>query len=191
MTDPITIRPATIDDAPVLARLVDMAGEQLPRFVWNDLAEPGETIWDVGTRRAARDEGAFSWRNATVAETGGQAAAAIVAYRLGPEPDSLDGVPPMFAPLVELENLARGSFYINVLATLPEFRRRGLGQRLMREVPRLAGGQGPFSIIVADRNRPAVDLYTAEGFRQRARRAIVEVEGWTCASDDWVLLVRD
>jgi len=185
-----TIRPATRADAPALARLVDMAGEELPRTIWAGMAEAGETIWDVGARRAARDEGAFSWRNATVAEIDGQVAAGLVGYRVGNTPEETEGLPAMFVPLVELENLALGSFYVNVLATFPEFRRMGLGQRLMRDVPARAGGQGPYSIIVADKNLPAATLYAEEGYMEIARRPIVEDGGWGCASDNWVLLVR-
>ncbi len=191
MTNNVKIRPATRADAPALARLVDMAGEEMPRTIWAGMAEPGETIWDVGARRAARDEGAFSWRNATVAEIDGQVAAGLVGYRIGTEPEDTDGLPPMFVPLIELENLALGSFYVNVLATFPGYRRKGLGQRLMREVPARAGGQGPFSIIVADKNLPAATLYADEGYVELARRPIVEDGGWSCQSDEWVLLVRD
>ena len=185
------IRAAAKGDAPALAKLVDMAGEKMPRTIWAGMAEPGETIWDVGARRAARDEGAFSWRNATVAEIDGQVAAGLVGYRVGQEPEDTDGLPAMFVPLIELENLALGSFYVNVLATLPEFRRMGLGQRLMREVSAQAGGQGPLSIIVADKNLAAMTLYAGEGYEEVARRPIVEEGGWSCASDNWVLLVKD
>ena len=52
-------------DAADLARLVDLAGEGLPSYLWARMAEPGEDAFAVGERRrAARDEGAFSWRNA-------------------------------------------------------------------------------------------------------------------------------
>ena len=79
----------------------------------------------VGARRAARDEGAFSWRNAVIAELGGAVAGGLVAYRIGPDPEPLDDVPPLFRPLQALENRALGTHYVNVLATYPEFRRRG------------------------------------------------------------------
>jgi hypothetical protein len=49
-------RRATIDDAPVLAELVNYAGEGMPLYLWGKMAQPGETAWDVGRRRAARLE---------------------------------------------------------------------------------------------------------------------------------------
>ncbi|HEX6094114.1 MAG TPA: hypothetical protein VFZ07_12215, partial [Dongiaceae bacterium] len=58
-------RPAVIEDAPILAELVNYAGEGLPLYLWGKMAAAGESAWDVGRRRAARDEGSFSYRNAT------------------------------------------------------------------------------------------------------------------------------
>ena len=56
-------RPARIDDAPALADLVDFAGEGLPSYLWAKMAQPSETAMDVGRRRAAREEGAFSYHD--------------------------------------------------------------------------------------------------------------------------------
>jgi hypothetical protein len=42
-----TFRPATSDDAIVLAELVNYAGEGMPLYLWGQLAEPGEAAWDV------------------------------------------------------------------------------------------------------------------------------------------------
>src|SRR3546814_2245097 len=66
-------RPAVRADAPVLAELVNHAGEGIPLYLWDKLREPGETAWDVGRRRAARDDGAFSYRNALIIEHAGSA----------------------------------------------------------------------------------------------------------------------
>lgn len=68
-SDPV-FRPATRDDAPALAELVNFAGEGLPVYLWEKSKEPGETVWDVGRRRAEREEGNFSYRNALVANPG-------------------------------------------------------------------------------------------------------------------------
>src|SRR5262245_41533083 len=62
------IRVGVIDDAPLLAELVNYAGEGLPLYLWSRMTEPGESAWDVGRRRAAREEGSFSYRNATIIE---------------------------------------------------------------------------------------------------------------------------
>lgn len=61
----MTFRPATKTDAAVLAKLVNYAGEGMPLYLWTKLAKDGEDPWNVGRARAAREEGAFSYRNAT------------------------------------------------------------------------------------------------------------------------------
>ena len=52
-----TFRPATIEDANLLAELINFAGEGMPLYLWGQMAEPGEAAWDVGCRRAARCRG--------------------------------------------------------------------------------------------------------------------------------------
>jgi ribosomal protein S18 acetylase RimI-like enzyme len=187
-TEP-SLRPATPADAADLARFVDMASEGLARLVWAGMAEPGEDLLAVGARRAARDEGAFSWRNATIAELGGRVAGGLVAYRIGPDPEPLDDVPPLFRPLQALENRAIGSHYVNVLATYPEFRRQGVGRRLLAEAERQAAGASGLSLIVADRNLRARRLYEAFGFRAVAEEPMVK-DGWTSEGSAWVLMLK-
>jgi hypothetical protein len=66
------LRPALTEDAPVLAELVNYAGDGLPLHLWSKMAAPGESAWDVGRCRAARREGGFSYRNATIIEHRGE-----------------------------------------------------------------------------------------------------------------------
>lgn len=186
---PLSLRPAARTDAADLARLVDLAGEGMPQYLWAGMAEPGEDVWAVGARRAARDEGAFSWRNATVAEAEGTVAGVLVAYRIGGEPAPLDDLPPMFRPLQALENRALGTHYINVLATYPQFRRRGVGARHLAEAEVQASGAPGLSLIVADANTDARRLYAQSGYVEQAREPIVK-NGWTCSSSEWVLMVK-
>jgi ribosomal protein S18 acetylase RimI-like enzyme len=187
--DVVALRPATRGDAADLARLVALASEGLSSYLWARMAEPGETPLDVGRRRAAREDGGFSWRNATLAELGGKVAGGIVAYRLGDAPAPLDDLPPLFRPLQALENRAPGTHYVNVLATYPEFRRRGVGRRLLAEAERQAAGASGLSLIVADRNLRARRLYEALGFRAVAAERMVK-DGWTSESSAWVLMLK-
>jgi hypothetical protein len=116
-----TYRPATKADASALAVLVDIAGEGLPAHLWSTLKAPGESILEVGRERATREEGGFTYRNAIVAEAGGEIAACLVGYRLDDSYDlgNLEEIPELVRPLVLLEAKAPGSWYINVLATFP------------------------------------------------------------------------
>lgn len=185
-------RPATKADAAILAELVNHAGEGLPLYLWARLAAPGETAWDVGVRRAARDDGSFSWRNATMIERDGRAAGALIGYAIPDAPEPVpDDMPAMFRPLQELENLAPGTWYVNVLAVLPAFRGQGLGTALLGladETGSRAGLSG-MSVIVSDDNAGARRLYERCGYRATATRPMAK-EDWVNAGTAWVLLTK-
>lgn len=187
-----TPRPATPDDASALAELINFAGEGMPFYLWEKRAEPGESAWDVGKARALRTEGAFSYRNAFVSEVGGNVAAMLLGYGLPEEPGAIaDDMPPMFVPLQELENIAPGSWYVNVLAVYPDHRGKGFGTRLLRLSEELARKEGrrSMSIIVADANTGARRLYERCGYIETARRPIVK-EDWVNPGENWVLLTK-
>ncbi|MEZ5831502.1 MAG: GNAT family N-acetyltransferase [Dongiaceae bacterium] len=186
------LRPGRIEDATILAELVNHAGEGLPHYLWSRMATPGETGWDVGRRRAAREEGSFSYRNATMIEHDGACAGCLIGYEIPdvPEPITAD-MPAMFVPLQELENLAPATWYVNVLAVLPQFRGLGLGTQLLGfadEIGCTLGKRG-MSIIVSDSNAGARRLYQRCGYREIAMRPMVK-EGWRSEGRNWVLLTK-
>jgi ribosomal protein S18 acetylase RimI-like enzyme len=185
-------RPARIDEADVLAELVDYAGEGLPSYVWGKMAGPGETAQEVGRRRAARETG-ISYRNATMIEYAGHAAGSLIGYAIpdAPEPVVPSDMPATRVPLQELENRAPGTWNVNVLGVLPQFRNLGLGTELLRmadERARKLGKRG-MSIIVSDANIGARRLYERLGYREVARRTMVK-EQWVSDGHEWVLLIK-
>jgi ribosomal protein S18 acetylase RimI-like enzyme len=186
------VRPARIEDADVLAMLVDYAGEGLPTYFWHKIAGPGETAREVGRKRAARETGGFSYRNATIVEHAGRAAGTLIGHIVpdAPEPIPSD-TPAMFVPLQELENQAPGTWYVNVLAVLPQFRNLGLGTELLRiadENGRKLGMRG-ISLIVSDTNTGASRLYERLGYRETERRTMVK-EQWVHEGHEWVLMTK-
>jgi ribosomal protein S18 acetylase RimI-like enzyme len=189
----LPFRRATPDDANAMAELINMAGEGLPLLVWSRMAEPGEDLWEVGRRRARREEGSFSYRNTVVAEEAGKVVAGLVGYALPdqPEPIDPDKVPAMFVPLLELENLAPATWYVNVLAAYPEHRGKGYGTRLLAIAERIAAEAGvkTMSIIVSDANTGAWRLYERAGYRVVTQRPMVK-DDWANPGENWVLLVK-
>lgn len=185
-------RPASIGDAAALARLIDIAGEGLPSFVWAEMAAPGEAVLDVGRSRAEREEGAFSYRNATIVEVDGEVAACLIGYPLPGDPVPVEAsLAPRFVPLQELENLAPATWYVNALATFPRHRGQGLGARLLGHAARRAVTlrlRG-VSLIASDANAGALRLYRREGFEALAERPMVK-SGWTSPGERWLLLVK-
>jgi ribosomal protein S18 acetylase RimI-like enzyme len=187
-------RPATKSDASALAMLVDIAGEGMPAYMWNTLAAPGQSALELGRERARRDEGGFSYRNAVVAEIDGEVAASLVGYRLD-DPYDLEGAlaetPDIVRPLVRLEAKAPGSWYVNVLATFPEFRRRGIGARLLAIAEGMAQEHGArsLSVIVGSWNGGAARLYVGAGYETVGREKAILFPG--CPHQgEWVLMVR-
>ena len=186
------LRRAAITDAAVLAELINYAGEGLPLHLWSALAEPGQDVWDVGRRRAMREDGSFSYRNAIMIERDGHCAGTLIGYEIPDMPEPIpDDMPAMFVPLQELENLAPGTWYVNVLAVRPQFRGLGCGTRLLalaRDTAEARGKRG-LSVIVSDANRGARRLYERCGYREIAARPMVK-DGWQNAGENWVLLTR-
>lgn len=185
-------RMAVRTDAPLLAELVNYAGEGLPLHLWEQKKEPGETAWQVGHKRAAREEGSFSYRNAVIIEHDGRAAGCLIGYPIPQEPDPIpDDMPAIFRPLQELENRAAGTWYVNVLAVLPEYRNLGLGAQLLayaNEKGRKLGLRG-MSMIVSDDNSGARRLYERVGYRVHSQLPIVK-DGWHHNGQNWILLTK-
>ncbi|MEX3007194.1 GNAT family N-acetyltransferase [Hoeflea sp. TYP-13] len=188
-----TSRPATFEDAYHLARLVNHAGEGLAYHHWQTLAEQAQEDvdpWAIGIRRAAGESAGFSHRKSLVAEVYGHVAGCVSSYPIEaptPQKEYAD-TPPVFRALLELEDLAVGTHYINVLAIYPEHRGKGLGTMLLSQAEGMAAGRG-MSLIVCDANRDAQRLYERLGYRQHATRPMVK-QGWDGRGENWVLMLK-
>ena len=131
-------------------------------------------------------------RNATVIEHGGDCAGCLIGYEIPDRPEPIGSdLPAMFVPLQELENLAPGTWYVNVLAVRPQFRGLGLGTRLLDFADQTGRGLGKrgMSVIVSDANPGARRLYERCGYRKTAARAMVK-DDWQNEGHDWVLLTK-
>ena len=189
----VAIRNAARNDCVELAQLINFAGEGLPCYYWQQVAAPGQDPWEIGRERAARDTGSFSYKNSVVAEVDGEIAGALVGYPIAAEPEAIDtaSTPPMWIPLLELESIAAGTWYVNTVATFPEARGIGVGTKLMRWAERHAHQLGlrGVSLIVSDANQDARRLYEHLGYREAARRAMVK-EQWHNDGKNWVLMIK-
>ncbi|MEO1595999.1 MAG: GNAT family N-acetyltransferase [Pseudomonadota bacterium] len=190
---PAPYRRATPSDDHEMAELVNFAGEGMPVYLWSGIAEDGESVWEIGRARARRESGSFSYRNTVVRDEGGRATAAVIGYPLtaAADPSDYDDMPPMFVALQQLEDLAVGTWYVNVLAAYPEHRGKGYGTALLDIAARIArqSGCSGLSIIVSDANTGARRLYERCGYVERASRPMVK-DGWENEGEHWVLLVR-
>lgn len=194
MAEQIDIRPARKTDASEMVALIDCAGYGMPLWVWSGMRKDEPSVLEVGRKRAIRDEGGFSWRNAHILEVDGTPAGMLIGYRIDDPYDmgDLAKTPEAFRPLVELEAQVPGSWYINVLAVHGEYRGRGFGARLLEHADALARASGAptVSVIFEDRNEGAYRLYRRSGFREVTRRQRVPIPNDFTGSREWVLLAK-
>lgn len=182
---PTQVRSATRADARFIAQLGDMAGEGLPSHLWAQTVRPGETSLDIGTARAARDMGAFSWTNTRIALSHGAPVGAILDYDID-TPEVWDA-PALLAPLLALEMRAAHTRYINILAVIPQSRNKGVASLLLADVA--ARTDRDVTLIVASENRVARGLYIAKGFDEIAREPMGP-GGPPGLRGDWILMRR-
>lgn len=185
------IREAKASDAADLVRFINMAADDLPLHFWRRSVGDQGDPWAYGAERAARETGGFSYRNAWLAEVDGAVAACLLGYPADP-PGPIDpDTPPIFVPLLQLEALAPGAWYLNVLATYPAFRGQGLGSALLTHAESVARAKGhtTISLIAEDTHLDALRLYRAKGFVEVARRPLVKGD-WAVDAREWVLFTK-
>ena len=164
----ITIRPATADDASIIASAIIMAiGEETAQKYC------GAHNREIFEQLAREELSQYSHRNALVAEVDGRTAGAIVGYdgaRLQElrartfEVMAKHGVTPALCD----DETGPGEFYLDSLGTLPESRGRGIGRLLLESLrdKALKEGHRRVGLIVDTDNPEAERLYLRLGFRQ-------------------------
>ena len=188
------IKNASKENADELAYLVNLAGEGIPAHLWQDMIEENESPLDVGSRRAAREEGCFSYRNAKIFVENNVVLGMLISYRQ-PDPyhiEDLSEYPELVRPLIELEAQAPGSWYINAIATYEIHRGKGVASMLLAEAEVLAISNSCklMSLIVATENAAAQRLYKQLGFVTKASLPVIPYPG-CMHQGNWVLMTRD
>ncbi|MDJ0639702.1 MAG: GNAT family N-acetyltransferase [Paracoccaceae bacterium] len=169
------VRQADAADATTLARLIDIAGEGIPTWLWTRQCVEGQTPLEVGAERARRPSGGFSYCNALIAEKDGAPLGMVLSYAITDAPeDDPDDLPAPIAPFVALEALSVGTWYINALAVFPSHRGVGIGARLLQAAEGLAVASGfdTMSIQVYGQNTGAVRLYERLGYELSAKEPV-------------------
>ena len=120
-----------------------------------------------------RQDTLYSWRNATIALYDGVPAGLMVAYDGARYRSMRDVTFPMIRMYVgdDYHNMddesCAGEYYLDSLAVLPEYRRRGIASALIQEMLRQRDAAGiPLATIAVDPdNDTAYRLYKKHGFR--------------------------
>lgn len=169
MVSGLSIRPARLSDAPVLAALNLLAGGGVYQFLYDDRpGEPGAA--ELMARSVLSADGALSWTRALVAEIGGQVAGGLThqPYDAMP-PAGVEATVPadrtaLVAPIQAMG--APGSWFINTIAAGDRFAGRGVGRALLAAADAVArrDGYDRLSLRVFADNTGAIRLYEKTGF---------------------------
>lgn len=188
------IQNAQKEDAEKLAYLINLAGEGIPFYLWSMQAEPGEDPFNIGVRRALREEGGFSYRNARVIRDDSGVVGMILSYQLD-DPyivGDLEELPEVVRPLDILESKVPGSWYVNAVASMPSHRGQGIATQLLNEEELRAtlNGVSMMSVIVASENQAARQLYLKLGYELKEVLPVVECPGGIHGGN-WELMTKD
>ena len=183
------IRNATPEDSGHFVRIFEIASYGLAPHLWRQAVGNDGDTYSYALTRMQRKLADAKPNTALVAEMDGEVAGGIITYDIGPEPEEISSeTDPVITPLIELENRALGTHYINAVAVFPECQRRGIGEALLHEVERNAGPNG-LSLIVEDQNTGAFNLYQKLGYVTDSTAAIIK-GGWDTSAQSYVLMKK-
>ena len=194
MTSGFDVRSAVPNDGAHLALLADAATRRLNAWLWNDAARAGQSSFEVGRDSIRTDPNSlYYFERWQVFERAGDVAGGLNGYLLGPTSNvASPDLAAVLEPIVELKNVAEGSWYISVAAVFPEFRGKGLGRHILTtaEATARAAGIDKLTLIVADFNPGALRVYERYGFTEWDRRPFVTFPG-SDPGGNWLLLGCD
>ena len=186
----IQFKPAQKSDSRTIASLYSIASDGVADYIWTKLAQPGEDILDVGQRRYEREETLFSYQNCTLAMQRETILGMLVAFPMFVDENAEPEEDPVLVPFYKLEE--DNSYYICGLALFPEYRRQGIGTKLMKlaESHALDKGFSKLSLIVFEQNIDAKRLYDRLGYHEVTREKVVP-HPLIHYSGDAILMVKE
>lgn len=164
----LKIRKATINDAPLIAKVVAMAiGEVGTRHYC------GDNHQSVLEEIARLENSQYSYRNAIIAEFDGMPAGAAVAYD-GSDLYALRDVTlkHIFNRTGKTHNIEdetdASEIYLDSIAVMPEYRGGGIGKKLLQALKEIAIKEygKPLGLLVDFENPAAERLYKSVGFER-------------------------
>ena len=176
-----------------------MAGHGVMELFYEGLV-PGKSVIDCVIARRILDRDSFAtfrrWRVATDASGDFLGALNSLPHHVlmnAPDDPLLDEarLRPI-AALLELEESAVDSYYVNIIAVYPQHRRSGAGVALMRDAERLARLKNfrRMSLCTFEEDPGLMGFYRGQGFETQARRAI-EPHPAMAMSGHFALMTRE
>ena len=168
----ISVRPATREDARLIAEAVSMAigSESAVLYCGEDYLHVLEEVaLATGTQ--------YSFENSLIASVGGVPAGAICGYdgaRLSPLREKTLSIIRKYNPFIHVpdDETEAGEFYLDSVGVLKEFRGQGVGRALLESMTVKAHAEGYEHVaLIVDQDNPAAErLYARLGFQRAGIR---------------------
>ena len=182
------------NDSTQLALILDSAGRRLPSYLWGQHTDPGQSVFEYGREKIRTDIIRQSFhKNWYVAETQNNFVGAFFGFLVEkpyPETD-FDALSKCMHPIIELEQLASGSWLLQALAILPEYRGNGFVRQFLDKAELVAqeAGANRIALQVEEINEVAVNIYQMNRYFELARRPYVSFPG-SDDSGDYILMCK-
>ncbi len=168
------LRDAHKEEARELAVLINHAGtgpnnNGIDIVGWTLDAEEGENPFDYGGRIIAAEDGNYSYNNMRVIACGGKIAAVAMSFVIVKKTaEDLEKIPDLFMVFSNLTQTTVGSYYLDSLAVMPEFRGRKFGRLMLEDTIEIARNRNDKKIclLAFDENKLAIGLYEKVGFKR-------------------------
>ncbi len=171
-------RSGTADDATTLALILDAAGRRIPAYFWSVYAADGQSFFEFGRENIrTNDEGKSFHKNWQIAELDNKLLGAFFGFKVAnPYPEiNYDEEPEWWITFLELEDMAAGSWLLQAISVLPEYRGQGYASALLAraEEEAKASGSKKITLQVEEINQIALKTYTNNGYAELARRELI------------------
>ena len=166
----ITYRPGEKRDAPEISSYIELAAGGIIEFLYHDLV-PDVTPVQMLAKQVEDEKICFSYSNTHVAVRDRKIIGIANSYPAANNPTTKELEP--YFPKERLDLLqetfnspVEGSFFLNSLAVAAEYRRQGIGTKLMEITKQKAKERGfsSLSLTVWADNSDAISLYQGQGF---------------------------
>ena len=171
-------RRGTADDATTLALILDAAGRRIPAYFWSLYVAEGQSFFEFGRENIrTNDNGKSFHKNWQIAELDNEFLGAFFWFRVAnPYPEiNYDEEPEWWIPFLELEEIAAGSWLLQSISILPEYRGQGHANALLAraEEEAKASGEKIITLQVEEINQIALKTYISNGYAELARRELI------------------
>ena len=171
-------RSGAADDATTLALIFDAAGRRIVSYFWSLYAAEGQSFFEFGRENIRTNlDGKSFHKNWQIAELDNNFLGAFFGFLVAdPYPEiNYDEEPEWWIPFLELEKLASGSWLLQAISILPEYRGQGHANVLLAKAEEVAKANGAkkISLQVEEVNQIALKTYTSSGYTELARRQLI------------------